>query len=169
MVTVADGLGLHARRVGSGVRLAQAVREHRVALGQRAQVLRLQLLGAGEDHRQRAELVDRRYERGRAADAGDLLDDDDGRQRIGAGTAVGLRYVDGVQVVGDQRVERLLGEAGLLVHRGGERRDFRLGERAHRLAEHVVLLGRPVQIEISGSRHAFSLPCELSAVLTTVK
>ncbi|CAM5705947.1 hypothetical protein SGLAM104S_09561 [Streptomyces glaucescens] len=62
----------------------------------------------------------------------------------------------GVQVGRDERVVGLLREAGLLVHRGGVRRDLRLGQRADGVAEHVVLLGRAVQVEISRSGQGLS-------------
>ncbi|MGX1483809.1 hypothetical protein RKD45_002885 [Streptomyces griseus] len=164
-VAVADGLGLHARGVGAGVRLGEGVREHRVALGQRAQVLLLEVLGAGEDHRERAQLVHGRDEGGGRADAGHLLDHDDGGERVGAGAAVLLRDVDRVQVGSDEGVQRLLREARLLVHRRGVRGDLRLGERTDRLAEHVVLLGRTVQVEIGRTRQDVHSP----RMLTTVK
>lgn len=73
-----------------------------------------------------------------------------------AGAAVLLGDVHGVQVVGDERVEGLTGEAGLLVHRGGVRRDLRLGQRADGVPEHVVLLGRAVQVEVSRSGQGLS-------------
>ncbi len=120
-VAVADGLGLHAGRVRARVGLGEAYENIAVALGERAQVLLLQLLGAGEDHGQRAELVHRRDQGGGGADPRHLLDHDDGGQRVGARAAVRLRHVHRVQVAGDQRVQRLLREAGLLVHRGGVR------------------------------------------------
>src|SRR5690606_22034622 len=97
---------------------------------ERGHVPLLEVLGAGEQHRQGAQLVDGGDEGGGGAGAGDLLDDDDGGERVGAGTAVLLGHVDGVQVVRDQRVECLLREACLLVHRGGVRRDLRLGQGA---------------------------------------
>ena len=55
----------------------------------------------------------------------------------------------------------LLREAGLLVHLGGERRDLRLGEGAHRVPEHVVLFGRPVQVEVSGGALPDGAKCSL--------
>ncbi|GAA3060247.1 hypothetical protein GCM10020000_49070 [Streptomyces olivoverticillatus] len=148
MVAVAHGLGLHAGRVRARVGLGEGVREHRVALGERAQVLLLERLGAGQHDRQGAELVDRGDKRGRGAHAGDLFDDDHGGQGVRARAAELLGDVHRVQVGGDQGVERLLREAALLVHLGGERRDLGLGERAHDLAQLVVLLGRPVQVEV---------------------
>ena len=60
LVAVAHRPGLHADRVGAGVRLGEAVGEAALAGGELAEVLLLELLGAGDLHRQRAELVDRR-------------------------------------------------------------------------------------------------------------
>ena len=54
-------------------------------------------------HRQRAELVDRRDQRRRDARAGDLLDHEHGRERVGTGAAVLLGHVRGVEVRGQQR------------------------------------------------------------------
>ena len=83
-VAVEHGAGAHRRRVRAGLALGQRVADHRLAGGDRRHVL-LQLLRAGQDDRLRAELVHRRDERGRRARAGDLLDHDAGRDRVGAG------------------------------------------------------------------------------------
>jgi hypothetical protein len=147
-VAVAHRAGLHPGRVGTGVRLREAVGEHALAPGQRAQVLLLERLAAGDLHGQRAQLVDGRDERGRDADPRHLLDQDDGGQRVRARAAVGLRDVDGVQVVRQQRVQCLLREAGLLVDLGRERGDLRLGQRPDGVAEHLVLLRDPEQVEV---------------------
>lgn len=76
-----------------------------------------------------------------------------------AGAAVLLGDVDGVQVGGGEGVQRLLREAGLLIDRGRVRGDLRLGERTHRLTEHLVLLGRTVQVEIGRTRQDSHSPC----------
>src|SRR3546814_4307690 len=81
-----------------GVGLGEAVGEPALAGGEPGEVLGLQLLAPADLHRQRAQLVDRRDQRGRHARAGDLLDHDAGRQRIGPGTAV---------LLGDRKSTRL--------------------------------------------------------------
>ena len=55
-------------------------------------------------------------------------------------------------------VARLLGEAALLVHLGGEGGDLRLGEGAYGVPEHLVLFGGPEKVEFGGSGHRVSLP-----------
>ena len=145
VVTVADRLGLHRDRVRPGVGLGQAVGEPTLAAGQRAQVVLLELLGAGQLDRQRAELVDRR-DQGRAhVDAGDLLDHQHRGQGIGTGPAVLLGDVRGVEVRREQGGCCLLRVASLLVDLGGVRRHLGLAERAHRLADRPVLLGQREQ------------------------
>ena len=145
VVAVADRLGFHRGGVRAGVGLGQAVGEPTFAAGQRAQVVLLELLGAGQLDRQRAELVDRRDQRRGHVDAGDLLDHQHRRQRVGSGAAVLLGHVRRVEVGGQQRGGGLLGVARLLVHLRGVRRHLGLAERAHRLADRAVLLGQREQ------------------------
>ncbi len=89
-----------------------------------AEVPLLQLLRARQQQRQRAELVDRRDQRGRRAGAGDLLDHDHRGQRVCPGTVVRLRDVRRVEVGRPQRVVRGLRELGLPVHLRRVRRDL---------------------------------------------
>ena len=84
----------------------------------------------------------------RRADPGDLLDDDAGRQRVGAHPAVLLGHVRGEEVAGHEGVVRLLRVAGLLVDRRGVRGDLVLGHRPDRLADRLVVLGEPVGVEV---------------------
>ena len=68
LVAVADGRGLDPGDVGAGVRLGQRERAEDRLLEQRRQPLALLLLGAGEQHRQRAEDVgDDRRRRSRSS------------------------------------------------------------------------------------------------------
>ena len=94
------------------------------------------------------ELVHGRDERAGRAGAGDLLDDDHRRDGVGAGTAVRLRDVHGLQVGLDQGVVRLLREPRLLVDLGRVRRDLVVGQLADRLAKRLVLLGQGVGGEV---------------------
>jgi MMPL family len=79
----------------------------------------------------------------RRAGAGHLFDHDDRGERVAAFAAVGLGNVDGVERRPGQGVQRLR-EPLLLIDRGRERRDLRLGHRANRLAQLLVLLGQGV-------------------------
>src|SRR3712207_1159603 len=76
---------------------------------------------------------------------GDLLDDDAGRDRVGALPTVGLGDVGGVETGGGQRLLRLGREARVGVHLGGVRGDLPLGDVADRLADRLVLLGQGVE------------------------
>ena len=87
------------------------------------------------------------------ADAGDLLDHQHRGQRVGAGAAVLLGHVRGVEVRRQQRGGRLLGVARLLVDVGGVRRHLGLAQGAHRLADRPVLLG---QARTAGLRPCYS-------------
>ena len=71
--------------------------------------------GAGEDQAHGAELVDRGDQRAGGADAGDLFDDDADRDGVSAGTAILLGHVDGRETALVERLERLDGEAFVLV------------------------------------------------------
>ena len=142
------GAGPHARGIRAGLALGQPVREHRLAPGDRRQVTLLHVLARGQQQRHRAELVHRRDQRGRDAAARDLLDDDAGRQRVGAGTVVALGQVRRMEADGLQRVVRLLGEARLLVDLGGVRGDLVVDQLADGLAQVVVIRAEPVVREV---------------------
>ena len=70
-------------------------------------------------------------------------------ERVGAGTAVLLGHVRGVEVRGEQRLLGLGRVARLLVDRRGVRRDLGLRDGAHRLADGLVLVGEGVDGEIA--------------------
>ena len=87
--------------------------------------------------------------------------------------------VHGVEAGLDQRLARLDGVAGLLVDLGGVRRDLLLRQRAHGLAERLVLVAEPVGVEVRRSwpltlngtacRHSHSsrcYPCRADDVAT---
>ena len=69
-----------------------------------------------------------------------------GGQRVGAGAAVLLGDVRGVEVGGPQRVVGRLRELAGLVDLGGVRGDLAVADLTDRLAERLVLLG-PVDVE----------------------
>ena len=78
--------------------------------------------------------------------ARDLLDHQHGGQRVGAGTAVLLGHVRGVEVGREQRLGRLTGVAGLLVHDRGVRRHLGVAQVTDGLADGLVLLGEGVEV-----------------------
>ena len=148
LVAVAHRPRLHGDRVGARLGLGQAVGEAALAGREPAQVVLLQLLRAGDHHRQRAELVDRGDQAAAHADAGDLLDHQHRGQRVGTGTAVLLGHVRRVEVGLLERLRGLLGVAALLVDLGGVRRDLGRTEVADGLADRLVLLGEREQGEL---------------------
>ena len=165
VVAVADRPGLHRDRVRAGLGLGQAVGEAALAAGERAEVVLLELLGPGQLDRQRAELVDRRDQRRRTADPGDLLDHQHRGQRVGTGAAVLLGHVRRVEVRRLQRGGRLLRVAARARRRprrtappwprrarapprgspGAPRTGRTAGCRAL-LMGHIVILGRPAEL-----------------------
>ena len=140
--------GLHGRRVRAGLGLGQRVGEHRLAARDRRQVAGLDLLGRGEQQRHRAQLVHRRDQRRRGAGPGDLLDDDRRGDRVGAGAAISLGDVHGLEVRLDQRLVHVPGELGGAVDLGGPGRDLVIGQGAHGLAQRLVLLRQGKRREI---------------------
>ena len=106
----------------------------------------LQLVGAEQLDRQRAELLDHQDQRARRARLGDLLDRHLQHQRAGAGAAVllGERQPEDV-LLGEQLadVPRVL---ALRVDLGGARRDALRDDLADRVAEVLVLLREVVDV-----------------------
>jgi hypothetical protein len=125
-------------------RLGQRVGEHRLPACHRRQVLPLQLFGAGQQQRDRAELVHRGDQRGSGARARDLLDDDHGGERVGALATVFRGDVRGVQPGPGQRVQRLGREPAGRVHVGGRRGDLGLRQLADRLPQQLVVFRQVV-------------------------
>ena len=107
-----------------------------------------QLLRPGQDQRRAAELVGPGDERGRGADAGDLLDDDGAGEGVGADAVVLLRHVGSVEVGGHERVVGGGREGRGPVDLSGIRTDLVLGDGPDRLADGVVVLGEPEQVEV---------------------
>ena len=72
-----------------------------------------------------------------------------GRERVGADAAVLLGDVRGVEVARRTSAScASCGKRGLLVDLGRVRRDLVLGDRADRLADGLVVLGEPEQVEV---------------------
>jgi hypothetical protein len=100
----------------------------------------LELIGAEELDRQRAELLDHQDQGARRADLGDLLDRHLLHQRAGAGPSVLLRERQAEDVVGGEELADVPGVLPLLVDLGGARCDPVLGEAADEVAEVAKLL-----------------------------
>ncbi len=148
LVAVATGPGPHRRGVRAGLPLGQRVADHRLAGRDGREHQPLQLLRSGQQDRGQAQAVDRRDERRGGADPGHLLDHQAAGQLVGALAAVLLRNDDRVEAGPGQRVGGLGRIATLLVDVGGVRRDLLLGQRAHRLAQRLVLVAEPVGVEV---------------------
>jgi hypothetical protein len=133
VVTVPARPRTHGGGVAAGLRLGQGVREHGVTGGERGEVALLQILGRRQQQWYGTELVDRGDQRRRRAGPCDLLDDDHGRQRVGARSAVGLGYVHGVQVGLDQRGVDVVRELAGLVDLACPGCDLGVGQGADRL------------------------------------
>ena len=100
----------------------------------------MQLLGAVELDRQRAELLDHQDQRCRRVGLGDLLDRHVQHQRAGAGAAVLLLERQPEDVLLGQQLAQVVRVLGPLVHLGRARRDPLLRDLADRVAEVQILL-----------------------------
>ena len=151
LVAVADGGRAHRGGVGAGLGLAQ--REGGRPLAGRAprQQAVLELVGAEERDRQRAELLDHEDERARGARLGDLLDRDLEHDRAGARAAVLLVEGQGEDVLlGEElaHVPRVLAGG---VDLGRARAHLVIDDLPDRVAEVLVLLREVVDV---GQRRA---------------
>ena len=52
-----------------------------------------------------------------------------------------------------ERVEDIVGKLARLIDLGRSWRDLVVGERPDRLAEHLVLVGKPINVELGISQH----------------
>ena len=116
----------------------------------------LELLGAVELDRQRAELLDHQDQRGRRARAGDLLDRHVEHQRAGAGAAVLLREREPEQVLLGEQLAQVPRVLGLRVDLRGPRSHALGHDLADRVAEFDLVGGERVR---AGGRglHAISV------------
>ena len=142
------GPGPHRGGVGAGLPLGQAVADHRLARGDRGEHLLLEVLRRRQDDRHRAELVDRRDQRGADVDPGHLLDHDAGGDRVGTLAAVGLGDVGGVEA--RPRSSAFCASTGYRESAStsaANGRDLPLGDVPDRLPDRLVLVGQRVQPE----------------------
>src|SRR5690606_38626447 len=105
----------HGRYVRAGLGLRQAVGEEGFTARDRWQELTLELLGATEQQRERAELVHRRDQGRRGADPRHLFDHDHGGEGVRPRTAVLGGDVRGMEVGGLQGFVRSLWELPVLI------------------------------------------------------
>ncbi len=118
-----DRAGDHPARIGAGLGLGQRERRRPLAARAARQEALLELLGAEQLDRQRAELLDHQDQRGRRARLGDLLDRHVEHQRAGAGAAVlGLERQPEDVLLG-QQLAQVVRVVRLLVDLGRPRRD----------------------------------------------
>ena len=110
----------------------------------------LLLVGAGEEERQRAELLDREDQAARRAGAADLLDREADGQQVAAEAAVLRRERQPEDVVGGEELLDVPRELGRPVDLGGPGRDLLVGQHPDRVAEHLLLLGQAVGPGSSG-------------------
>ena len=138
MVSIAAG-------VGAGLGLGQ--REGGRPLAGRAarQEALLQLVGAEQLDRQRAELLHHQDQRGRGARLGDLLDRHVEHQRAGAGAAVLLLERQPEQVLLGEQLAQVPRVLGLGVDLGRPRRDPLAHDLADRVAEGHMVVGERVR------------------------
>ncbi len=139
---------LHRTCVRAGLPLGQGIGEHRLAAGHLGQVAPEQLVGGAHDQWHRPQLVHRGDQRAGGADPSHLLDDQAGRERVAALATELLRDVDGVEVVGAQRLVDVPRELAGLVNLRRARGDLVLGQLANGCPEHRVLLGKGECVEI---------------------
>ena len=148
VVAVAPGPGAHRRGVAAGLALGQRIRRHRLA-GRRSTGSTC-FLSSSEPDRIRPivpSLLTAGISDDDAHDPRHLLDHDARRDRVRALAAVLLGHVHRVEPGRVQRLERLLGEARLLVDVGGVRGDLLLAQIAQHRTQLVVLLGQLEHIE----------------------
>ena len=135
-------------RVGGGIAarlgLRQGEGDERPAGGEVREPARLLLVGAGEEERQRAKLLDRQDQPAGRADAADLLDREADGQQLAAQPAVLGRERQAEDVVGGEEILDVPGKFGGPVDLGRPRRDPLVGQHTDRVAEHLLLLGQAV-------------------------
>ena len=143
-VAVADGAGPRRGRVGPGLGLGQGEADQPLPGRQPRDPAGLLLGVAGEQDRQRAELVGRQDQPGRRARAAELLDRQADRQEIAAEPAVLLGERQRQDVLGGQQLAEVLRELAGSIDLGGARRDLLVGQDPDRLAQQRLVLGQSV-------------------------
>src|SRR4051812_1004045 len=144
-------LGVGAGEHRAGVAAAAGLREREggdlVALGEGWDEALDLLPGAVGDDRQRARArVDGERDAHAGVGAGELLEDEDVAEEVGAGAADVLRDADAHEAELAELGEDVLGEAVLAVPLGRVRRDDLVGEPRGQRADLVLLVGQLVAV-----------------------
>ena len=134
--------GLHARDVGAGVRLGEAEGGELGLLGEHAEVLLLDLLGAADEERRGREAVGHQGGADAGAAPAQLLLDQAAGEVVEPGAAVGLGDVDVHEAHLPRLVDDLLGPGAVAVVVPGDGADLLLGEVVGQLAQILLLVGQ---------------------------
>ena len=156
------GARFDADDVGASRRLGDAVGDELAAVLQAlAQPIGFLRFRAGEDDRQRAQLVGGEAGADAGAGVGQLLSDDDFVQRAGAEAAVGLRDAHIGEADLARFFEEFHREARIAVTFLDERHDLLLREIARQFLQHLLLFGEGEigagRRAVGGHRWCFSL------------
>ena len=144
LVTVARGPHPVRGHIRAGGGLGQGEGDQPLPAGQSREVSVLLLVGAGQEDRQRAELLDDRDQAGRRVGASDLLDEDGLGDRVEVRPTVALLEARAEQILLCQEVLEVVRELRLLVDLGCPRRDALVRQLAHDGTQLVVLGGGQV-------------------------
>ena len=145
VVAVARGGGPDRGDVRAGLGLGQGEGDELLPGRQPRDEAGLLFVGAGDEERQRGQLLDREDQAGRGTRAAELLDRQADAQQVATETAVFLGERQGQDVLGGQQLAKVLGKLAGLVDLGGPRRDAFVGEGADSVAEERLLLGQPIR------------------------
>ena len=152
LVAVAARGGDHAAGVGAGLGLGQREGGRPLAARAARQDALLELVGAEQADRERAELLHHQDQRGRGAGLGDLLDRDVEHQRAGAGAAVLLLERQPEQVLLGEQLAQVPRVLGLGVNLACAGRDPFAHDLADRVAEGHMVVGERVRGVSRGAR-----------------
>ena len=144
VVAIADGLGPDRPDVRARLGLGQRERDEVFPGREPRQPARVLLERAGEDDRQRRELVDREDQAGRRARPAELLDREADRQQIRVEAAELRRERQRQDVLRGEQLAQVLRELAGPVDLRGPRRDALIGEGADGVSEERLLLGQSV-------------------------
>jgi hypothetical protein len=144
-VAVASGSSRGGGRVAPRLGFGQREGDERPAGREVGKPALLLLVGAGEDQRQGAQLLDREDQPARRARPADLFHGQRDREQLAAEAAVLGWERQPEDVVTGQELLDVPRELGGLVDRGRARRDLLVGEDPDRVAEHQLLLGQAVR------------------------
>ena len=156
VVAVARGGGPDRGDIRAGLGLGQGEGDELLPGRQLRDEACLLLVGAGDEERQRGQLLDREDQAGRRAGATELLDGQADAQEVATETAVFLRERQRQDVLGGEQLAEVLRELTGPVDLGGPWRDAFVGKDADSVAEERLLLGQPIRgrRRVGHRRHA---------------